>query len=199
MAIFTAALGITAATTTIAGLTVSLGGAALTAGTLALGYGINRAVKASDAARQQAALQRQAAEKQVRMQQQQVSRQRRQAVRRSILARAQLRQRAQAAGVQGSSAVAGGIGSISSQLGTNLGFSSMMSGLGREFTSLTGQANYFGSKAKMFQTQSNMGFGVAKQAFSFGMGQIPTGGDIFGSMPTSEPLPYTMEDGLGVG
>jgi hypothetical protein len=151
-----AAVG-TAVGATVAG-SAALGGAAVIAGAA----GTVAAVKSVKAAKASAAASQQAAQTQVRIQQQQVAQQRRQSIRRSIIARSQLRQRAQAAGLDGSSAVAGGIGSVSSQLGTNLGFGSMMSGLSGAYTSLTGQANYLSSQSQMFGQISQIGFGMAR-------------------------------------
>jgi hypothetical protein len=141
------------------------GTAAAVAGGVAVAgatVGVASTVKSAKAAQRGAQAQAQAAQTQVRIQQQQVAQQRRQSIRRSIIARSQLRQRAQAAGLDGSSAVAGGIGSVSSQLGTNLGFGSMMSGLSGAYTSLTGQANYLSSQSQMFGQISQIGFGMAR-------------------------------------
>lgn len=186
MAVFTA-IG-TAVGATIAG-SAALGGAALVAGAV----GTAAAVKSVKSAKASAAATQQAAQTQVRIQQQQVAQQRRQSIRRSLIARSQLRSRAQAAGLAQSSAIGGGIGSISSQLGTNLGFGSMMSGLGQTYTALTGRANYLSSQSQMFGQISQLGFGMAGRIA--GAGPFSFGG--FGG--GQEPLPYTMDDGFGVG
>ena len=160
MAVFTAigtALGATAATAAITGVAA-----------VGTAVGVSQTIKATKAAKAPAAATQQAAQTQVRIQQQQVAQQRRQSIRRSIIARSQLRSRAQAAGLRGSSAVGGGIGSISSQLGTNLGFGSMLSGLGQQYTSLTGQANYLRSQSQMATTIAGLGFGMARNAAPIG-------------------------------
>ena len=178
-AIGSAVLG-TVGASTLAASTV----ASAVVGTAVVGAGVAgvaSTVKSVKAAKSSAQAAQQAAQTQVRIQQQQVAQQRRQSIRRSIIARSQLRSRAQAAGLQGSSAVAGGLGSISSQLGTNLGFGGMLSGLGQRYTSLTGQANYLSSQSQMFGSMANLGFSV----FQGGMGLAGQGGfqigDFFGS------------------
>jgi hypothetical protein len=190
MAVFTAiggailgGLGVTGAT--------ALGTAAVGVSAVGATAGVVSTVKSVKAAEASAAATQQAVAVQVQQQQQQVAQQRRQSIRRSIIARSQLRQRAQAAGLGGSSALGGGIASISSQLGANLGFGSMMSGLSGAYTSLTGQANYLSSQSQMFGTIAGLGFGVARQASGF-FGPMSMGGG-------QEPLPYTMDDGFGVG
>lgn len=177
-AIGAAVLG-SAGATTLAASTVASAvvGATIVGGTVA---GVAGTVKSVQAAKASASAAQQAAQTQVRVQQQQVAQQRRQAIRRSIIARSQLRSRAQAAGLRGSSAAAGGISSLSSQLGTNFGFGSMMSGLGQTYTALTGQANYFGSQSKMFSTIAGLGFGAAQAGFKYSS-QI---GSMFASQPT---------------
>lgn len=168
-AIGTAILGAASAGTvaaTVVGATV-VGGTAV---------GIANTVKSVNAAKKSAAATQQAAQTQVRIQQQQVAQQRRQSIRRSIIARSQLRSRAQAAGIRGSSAAAGGIGSISSQLGTNLGFGSMMSGLSGAYTALTGRANYLSSQSQMFGGIASLGFSAARA----GIGYAPQIAGYFG-------------------
>jgi len=155
----------TVGTAIVGGLAV--GGAAV---------GIANTVKSVKATKAAAQATQQAAQTQVRIQQQQVAQQRRQSIRRSIIARSQLRQRAQAAGLGGSSAVGGGIGSISSQLGTNLGFGSMMSGLSGAYTALTGRANYLQSQSQMFGTIAGLGFSAAQAGIQY----APQIGGFFG-------------------
>lgn len=187
-AIGTAVLGAgaTATAATVVGGTILAGTA----------VGVASTVKSARAAQRGAQAQARAAQTQVRIQQQQVAQQRRQAIRRSIIARSQLRQRAQAAGLGGSSAVGGGIGSVSSQLGTNLGFGSMMSGLSGAYTALTGRANYLQSQSQMFGTIAGLGFSAAQAGIQYAP-QI--GGFFGGSGGGQQPLPYTMDDGFGVG
>lgn len=187
MAVFTAIGGAVLGGLGVAGAT-ALTTAAVGVATVGATAGVVGTVKSVKAAERSAAATQQAVAVQVQQQQQQVAQQRRQSIRRSIIARSQLRSRAQAAGLRGSSALGGGIASISSQLGTNLGFGSMMSGLGQQYTSLTGQANYLSSQSQMFGTIANLGFGLASRATGY-----------FGGFNTQQNLPYTMDDGLGVG
>ena len=176
--------GASAAAATVVGATVVAGTA----------VGVANTVKSVKAARSSAQAARQAAQTQVRMQQQQVAQQRRQSIRRSLIARSQLRSRAQAAGLAQSSAIGGGIGSISSQLGTNLGFGSMMSGLGQTYTALTGRANYLSSQSRMFGTIANLGFGVAQAGINYGSSI----GGFFGGGPSlsgGAPPVYDFDQG----
>jgi len=138
--------------------------------------GVAGTVKSVQSAKRSAQAAQQAAQTQVRIQQQQVAQQRRQSIRRSIIARSQMRQRAQAAGLGGSSAVAGGVGSVSSQLGTNLGVGSMLSVLGQQYTSLTGQANFLSSQSQMFGTIAGLGFSAVRAGIQY----APQIGGFFG-------------------
>lgn len=81
-------------------------------------------VQANKARKEQARLQGQQQALQAR-------RSRRQAIRQTQLARAQAIASAQSAGGLGGSGASGGIGSLSSQLGTGLGYSTQMSGLSK--------------------------------------------------------------------
>jgi hypothetical protein len=78
-------------------------------------------------------MQQQAARKEARarrrMEQVRVRRERRQLIREAQLQRARALQTAQMMGVQQTSGVAGGVGALGSQVGSQLGYSSQMSGL----------------------------------------------------------------------
>jgi len=128
-------------------------GAAIAAGAATYGtaYAVSQMEKGASA-------QRAAAATQQRIQQQQATRQRRQAIRASIIRRQQAAAQAQATGVADTSMVAGGLTGLSSQLGANLGFSTMLSGLGAQYSALTGQAAMFGSRAQMGQAIGQLGF-----------------------------------------
>lgn len=172
MALFTAigttlgvAIGTGAAAATLGGLAVVGAGAAA--------YGTARSISATKRA---ARATQAAAQTQVTMQRQQVARQRRQSIRANIIRRAQARAQAQAAGVETSSGFLGGRGSAISQLGTNLGYGSMMSGLGQQYTSLTGEASFQTSQAQMFGSIANLGM----QGFQYALGQGPLS---FGNQP----------------
>jgi len=138
-------------------------------GTLVVGgalAGTAATIRSVKESKESARLARRAAETRLTMQKQEAARSRRQAVRANILRRAQARAQAQAAGVETSSGFAGAMGSLSSQLGTNLGYGSQMSGLGEQYTTLTGDANLAASRAQTFGQISKLGFstvmGVAK-------------------------------------
>lgn len=83
---------------------------------------------------------------------------------------------AQAMGVSDSSALAGGQSGVSSQLGSNLGFGSMMSGLSQQYTAFTGQAAQASAKSQMFGTIANLGFQTfgAAGGFSSGGNKTPS-------------------------
>jgi nitroreductase len=173
MALFTA-IG-TAVGATILG-SATLAGAAIVGGTAAIGYSINRSDKAASA-------QRAAASTQQRMQQQQATRQRRSAIRSSLIRRQQMLTQARALGVSGGSAVGGGLSSLSSQLGANLGFSSMMSGLGQQYSAFTQQAADFTGQSQLFGQ----------------IGQILLGAPTFGATaaPTPQGTPSRRLDTKG--
>jgi len=128
---------------------------------------ITDAQRADKATRQALQVQQEAVQTQIRQQEQQVARQRRSAVRQSIVARS--RARAQAATQQqlGGSGYLGGMASLSSQLGSNLGYGSMMSGLSTQYTALTGQAAYLQGRAQMFSARSQLGFQLYSMALPF--------------------------------
>lgn len=147
-----------------------LGASAATAGavgTLAVGgalAGTAATIRSVKESKESARLARRAAETRLTMQKQEAARSRRQAVRANILRRAQARAQAQAAGVETSSGFAGAMGSLSSQLGTNLGYGSQMSGLGEQYTTFTGEANLAASRAQTFGQIAQLGFGLARNA-----------------------------------
>jgi hypothetical protein len=134
--------------------------ASVAVGTAATVYSVNQQKKAASA-------QRAASEKQVAMQQQQVARERRSAVRSAVVNRAAMRAQAEAANVATSSGFLGGQTSLFSQLGTNLGFSSTMSGLSQEYTKLTAQAAEFSAKGQMGQAVAGLGFQAAGFASNY--------------------------------
>lgn len=160
MAIFTAigglALGAAAAGTAAA----TVAGVAITGAVV----GTYAAVQSVKSARAGAAAQRRAADVQIQQTRQSAARSRRSAIRAGIAERSRLRAQAQAAGLQGSSALGGGISSISSQLGSNIGYSNMMSGLSQQYTDLTAQSNLLASQSQVYSTYSNLGFAAASRA-----------------------------------
>ena len=127
---------------------------------------VGGAVKSTKAAKAAAATATEATQVQIQQQQQTATRQRRSAVRSSIIARARGQQIAQQRGVATSSGFQGGISSLSSQLGANLGFGSMMSGLGQRYTGLSGLAAQQTAASQRYGAISNIGMQVAQFGFS---------------------------------
>ena len=161
MAVFTAIGGAVLGGLGIAGasaLTTVAVGAAVAGGVTAGVVGTVKSVKKAEAAAVSA---RQATEVQIVQQQQQAIRQRRSAVRSSVIARAQARQAAQTRGVGTSSGALGGLASLSSQLGANLGYGSMMSGLGQQFTALSAESSALSGLSSLQTAQANLGFRLA--------------------------------------
>jgi hypothetical protein len=123
--------------------------------------------KAAKAAAAQNALQRKQQELATR-------RERRSAIRQAQIQRAQTQSAAGGAGALGGSAVSGGLGSLTSQLGSGLGYSSQQSGI---------SGDIFSIQQRNAAAQSRLGgissiFGLAGQAASFASGFLkPTSGD----------------------
>jgi len=197
MAIFTA-LGITAATATVAGIGVSAAGAALTLGTAATAYGVSKTVKSTKQAAAASRATTAAIEVQQKQQAATETRQRRAAIRQTLrISKAQQAARAGGAGV-GVSAMGGFRGSLFSQLGANLGFGSMMSGLSAERSAFSRQASILGGQAQYSAALGGLGFQLGSMF-------MPQGGfSALGLSSTFEPnmsrtTPYTDVSGLGVG
>lgn len=93
---------------------------------------------------------------QIRQQEAQATRARRSAVRRGLIARARAANVAATTGMRDTSAVLGGLGSLSSQLGANLGYGSMMSGLSQQLTGLSGLAAQAQGQAQLFGQIANL-------------------------------------------
>lgn len=70
----------------------------------------------------------------------QADRERRQAIRQQIRQQAEMRAGAQVLGLGQSSALAGGVASVSSQTGSNIGFGTQLSGINQQIANLQGQA-----------------------------------------------------------
>ena len=115
--------------------------------------------------------QRRAAATQARMQAAQATRERRGAIRQALIARSTMQAEAAGAGLIGTSAYGGGRGAVGAQLGANLGFGSMMSGLGQQYTGFTAQA-------ARYQGQAQLGSAVA----GFAMQALPYEGQIQGAI-----------------
>lgn len=159
MAIFTA-LGITAATATVAGIGVSAAGAALTVGAAGAAYGVAKTVKSTKQATAAVQAQTKAVEVQQRQQAATETRQRRQAIRSTLRTfKAQQAQR-RAGAADAVSGFGGFRGSLFSQLGANLGFSTMMSGLSAERSAFTQQASILGGQAQYSAALGGLGFQI---------------------------------------
>ena len=76
-----------------------------------------------------------------RAQKLQAERERKQAIRQTILQRSAIQQQAQVLGVTDTSGFAGGLSSISSQLGSNLGYGNMQSGISSQISNLKSSAS----------------------------------------------------------
>jgi len=160
MAVFTA-IG-TALGASIAGSAL-LGGAAVVAGAVGTVATV-KSVKSSKAAAQTAVS---VAQAQVQQQQVAATRQRRQSVRSFIRRRSQLRAAAAAGGIQGSG-VAGGLASLSSQYGANLGFGSQMGALSGQITTLSGIQATQQAQSGMYSNIASLGFGLAGAGMKYG-------------------------------
>jgi len=88
---------------------------------------------------------------------------RRQAARRLQLQRANMRAQAEGRGLAGGSALAGARGSLSSQLGTQLGFSTQMSGLSNEISNFQQQQIFAQNRADMFGGLTKLSMNLGAQ------------------------------------
>ena len=188
MALFTGALLLGATTAVATGVAVA-------------GYGalaVSQTRKSVKLGQQAVAVQTQAAETQRKQEAARETRSRRASIR-SFLRQ---RKRIEAAGAVGAgraiSSRGGALGSLSSQLGANLGFSSMMSGLSSQYSSLTQQAALLQGQANMAGAYGKLGFQMAGFASQGGLSSLS------GLIPQFEPnmsrsTPYTDKSGLGVG
>tara|TARA_R110001606_G_scaffold101727_2_gene223258 strand:+ start:9109 stop:9642 length:534 start_codon:yes stop_codon:yes gene_type:complete len=160
--------------------------AILIAGTaIAAGEGLNQQRKAAYQGRLQVEEQRKA-------QKLQVKRQRRAAIRANILATARSRASAEASGTSQSSGLSGAVGAGRSQLGSEFGFGSQLSGL-------NDNAAEFGLRASEASMKSGVAFqvaGMGMSALMAGVGGKPTGTTGTTGATTaggsSAPLPKTV-------
>jgi hypothetical protein len=91
----------------------------------------------------------------------QAARERRQAFRQTQIQRAQMMNSGVSTGGQDGSALAGGQASLSSQLGTNLGYGTQMSGISRQINMYNARASMFEGIAGLAGGLSNYNFGAA--------------------------------------
>lgn len=113
-------------------------------------------------------------------------RERRSAVRQTIATRARLQAQAQAAGAGATSAAYGGVASLSSQLGSNLGYGSQIASLGRDYSTASmravdfqAQSGLYQQRAQANQMYSQMGFKLFDMA---GGTDIKGGNSIFSGL-----------------
>ena len=97
----------------------------------------------------QAQARRKAERAQRRQQTVQTRASRRQAIRKFVIARSQALASAQGAGSANSSGAMGGIGSLTSQFGTQAGLASQLSGLSQDISKATSEANRWGDIAQI--------------------------------------------------
>ena len=178
MAVFTT-LAVTGA---IAASTAAIGAAVVYGG-----YAVDQSIKGSKKAAAAARSARSATEVQIKQQKETAKQARRSAVRSSIIARSQGTVGAQASGTQSSSGFLGGMSSLTSQLGSNLGFGSMMSGLGENYTALSGLSAQQSAESAMYGAKANLGFNLMQ----IGMGaKGPSASTPTGNTPTSGRQSY---------
>ena len=130
--------------------------------------GVGAGIASAQASAQATATQRQQA-------QQQAMFERRRAIRQTIMERQLAVNIAASTGLEGGSAAAGGIASIGSQLGTNLGYGSLQSGLSNQYYQQTQRAQTLGGVSSLFTGLSNVGFGMADRGMTIddlGLGSV---------------------------
>ena len=162
--------------------TAVVGGVAV-AGATAAAVGTVKSVKSAKAASVAA---RSAAETQVRVQKAAETRTRRASIRNFLRTRSRFASAAAASGVQ-TSAAAGGMASLSSQFGANLGFGGQISSLNQQITALSGIQNTQTALSGMYGNIAGFGLSVMGRA-----GMI--GGGISSMFPTGTPIvdtPYS--------
>jgi hypothetical protein len=101
--------------------------------------------------------QEQATQVQIKQEQAKVSRERRGLLRRGLIARARAANVAATTGMAETSAFLGGSGALSSQVGSNLGYGGMMSGLSQDITRLSGKAAQAQGQAQMWGQIGSLG------------------------------------------
>ena len=124
--------------------------AATTLAIVGLAGSVVSGVAQMSAQRKAARASQRAAQEQQRAQQAQYRRSQRQAIRRAQVARARAMATAQGAGGAYGSGAAGGIGSISSQLGSGLGYGTMQAGISQNISNFQSQALKYQSRAQMW-------------------------------------------------
>lgn len=130
--------------------------------------GLGAGIASSQASAQATATQRRQAQEQAQFE-------RRRAIRQTLMERALAVNVAATTGLEGGSAARGGITSIGSQLGTNLGFTSLQSGLSNQYYQQTQRAQTLGGVSSLFTGLSNLGFSMASRNMTMddlGLGSV---------------------------
>ena len=115
--------------------------------------------QASQARRQQS----RAAEAQNRIEKAKQARIRREQIRQERIRKARIISQTQAAGASGSSAEAGAVGSLSSQLASNIGYSNAIGGQQDIIYDAQGQANAYQGRAQLFSSLTNLFAGAGRE------------------------------------
>ena len=124
--------------------------AATTLAIVGLAGSVVSGVAQMSAQRKAARASQRAAQEQQRAQQAQYRRSQRQAIRRAQVARARAMATAAGAGALQTSGASGGIGSISSQLGSGLGYGTMQAGISQNISNYQTQSARYSSRAQMW-------------------------------------------------
>jgi hypothetical protein len=130
--------------------------------------GIGAGIASSQASAQATATQRRQAQEQAQFE-------RRRAIRQVLMERALAVNVAATTGLEGGSAARGGITSLGSQFGTNLGFTSLQSGLNNQYYQQTQRAETLSGVSNLFTGLSNVGFKMAERGMTvddLGLGSV---------------------------
>jgi len=165
-----------------------VGGAAVAGGALAIG-GTVKSVKSAKAS---AGAARSAANEQIKANKLAANRQRRQSIRSFLSQRASLAAANRASGIQ-TSAATGGLGSMSSQFGANLGFSGQMTGINQNITRLSGIQSTQAALSGMYGNIAGFGMQLMGSAGTIGK-MFPAGSPVAGATPYQQQ-PYGMGGG----
>lgn len=127
--------------------------------------------RAASAAQEQARNQRAAQTVRQRMEDREVARERRQAIREARAARGMVLSQGATQGTSQSSGVAGGLGSVQSQMGYNISFLDQQQDLAEGVSMFSQQAADAGSRASQYQARSRLFSNVASTSMDLGGGQ----------------------------
>lgn len=174
------------------------GGSAVVGGVVAAGATLAAVgtVKSVKSAKASAGAARSAANEQIKATKLAAGRKRRQSIRSFLAQRASLAAATRASGIE-TSAAAGGLGSMSSQFGANLGFSGQMTGINQNITRLSGIQSTQAALSGMYGNVAGLGMQMIGSAGTIGS-LFPPGTPV-GSPNMSTTLPFTDKFGYGVG